>query len=162
MIISIVVATGKNGEIGKDNRLLWHLPADLKYFKNLTTGHPIIMGRHTFESIGKALPNRRNIIITRQNDYQANGVDVVHSLEDAINLVKDQPEIMVIGGADVYNQALPIANRIYITRVDIEPEADRYFPELDPDDWNIHVDIAYPADDLNVYSLTFQMLERKQ
>ncbi len=162
MILSIVVATGKNGEIGKDNRLLWHLPADLKYFKNLTTGHPIIMGRHTFESIGKALPNRRNIIITRQSDYKANGVDVVHSLEEAINLVKDQPEVMVIGGADVYKQALPLAHRIYITRVDIEPEADRYFPEIDSDDWNIHVDIAYPADDLNVYSLTFQMLERKQ
>jgi dihydrofolate reductase len=161
MILSIVVATGKNGEIGKDNRLLWHLPADLKYFKNLTTGHPIIMGRHTFESIGRALPNRRNIIITRQNEYQAEGVDIVHSLEEAIALVNDQAEVMVIGGADVYQQALPKANRIYITRVDIEPEADRFFPELDLDEWNLHVNVVYPADEKNIYSLTFQMLERK-
>lgn len=161
MILSIVVATGKNGEIGKDNRLLWHLPADLKYFKNLTTGHPIIMGRHTFESIGRALPNRRNIIITRQLDYQAEGVDIVHSLEEAIALVKDQHEVMVIGGADVYQQALPKANRIYITRVEIEPEADRFFPEIDMSEWNVHVDVGYPADEKNAYSLTFQMLERK-
>ena len=107
MILSIVVATGINGEIGKDNKLLWHLPADLKYFKNLTSGHPIIMGRHTFESIGRALPNRRNIVITRQQDLKIEGVDVVHSLEEAIALVNDQEEVMVIGGADVYKQALP-------------------------------------------------------
>jgi dihydrofolate reductase len=161
MILSIVVATGNNGEIGKDNRLLWHLPADMKYFKNLTTGHPIIMGRHTYDSIGKPLPNRRNIVITRQKDLLIEGVDVVNSLEDAIELVKDAPEIMVIGGADVYKQALPLAKRIYITRVDTEPDADRFFPELNADDWNIHVNISNPADEKNIYSMTFQMLERK-
>ena len=161
MIVSIVVATGKNGEIGKDNRLLWHLPADMKYFKNLTTGHPIIMGRHTYDSIGKPLPNRRNIVITRQKNLLIEGVDVVNSLEDAIELVKDAPEIMVIGGADVYKQALPLTKRIYITRVDTEPDADRFFPELNADDWNIHVNISNPADDKNIYSMTFQMLERK-
>jgi dihydrofolate reductase len=161
MILSIVVATGINGEIGKDNKLLWHLPADLKYFKNLTSGHPIIMGRHTFESIGRALPNRRNIVITRQQDLKIEGVDVVHSLEEAIALVKDLEEIMVIGGADVYKQALPIADRIYITRVNVEPEADRYFPDLDMDNWIINVDISHPADEKNEHDIQFQMLVRR-
>jgi dihydrofolate reductase len=141
--------------------LLWHLPADLKYFKNLTSGHPIIMGRHTFESIGRALPNRRNIVITRQQDLKIEGVDVVHSLEEAIALVKDLEEIMVIGGADVYKQALPIADRIYITRVNVEPEADRYFPDLDMDNWIINVDISHPADEKNEHDIQFQMLVRR-
>jgi dihydrofolate reductase len=161
MILSIVVATGKNGEIGKDNRLLWHLPADMKYFKNLTTGHPIIMGRHTYESIGRPLPNRRNIVITRQKDLQIIGVEVVNSLEEAMALVKDAPEIMVIGGADVYKQALPLAQRIYITRVDTTLEADRFFPDLDIHDWNIQVNIDHPADEKNIHAMTFQLLERK-
>ena len=161
MILSIVVATGKNGEIGKDNRLLWHLPADMKYFKNLTTGHPIIMGRHTYGSIGRPLPNRRNIVITRQKDLQIIGVEVVNSLEEAMALVKDDPEIMVIGGADVYKQALPITQRIYITRVDTTLEADRFFPELDVNDWNIQVNIDHPADEKNIHAMTFQLLERK-
>ena len=162
MILSIVVATGINGEIGKDNKLLWHLPADLKYFKNLTSGHPIIMGRHTFESIGRALPNRRNIVITRQQDLKIEGVDVVHSLEEAIALVNDQEEVMVIGGADVYNQALSIADRIYITRVNVQPEADRYFPDLNMDNWIKNVDISHPADDKNEHDIQFQMLVRKR
>ena len=161
MIISIVVATGINGEIGKDNKLLWHLPADLKYFKNLTSGHPIIMGRHTYESIGRPLPNRRNIVITRQQDLKIEGVDVVHTLEEAIALVKDQEEIMVIGGADVYKQALPIADRIYITRVNVQPEADRYFPDLNMDNWTKNVDISHPADEKNEHDIQFQMLVRR-
>lgn len=161
MILSIVVATGKNGEIGKDNRLLWHLPADMKYFKNLTTGHPIIMGRHTYESIGRPLPNRRNIVITRQKDLQIIGVEVVNSLEEAMALVKDDPEIMVIGGADVYKQALPLAQRIYITRVNATLEADRFFPTFNANDWNIQVNIDHPADEKNIHAMTFQLLERK-
>ena len=161
MILSIVVATGKNGEIGKDNRLLWHLPADMKYFKSLTTGHPIIMGRHTYESIGRPLPNRRNIVITRQKDLQIIGVEVVNSLEEAMALVKDDPEIMVIGGADVYKQALPLAQRIYITRVNATMEADRFFPTFNANDWNIQVNIDHPADEKNIHAMTFQLLERK-
>ena len=161
MILSIVVATGKNGEIGKDNRLLWHLPADMKYFKNLTTGHPIIMGRHTYESIGRPLPNRRNIVITRQKDLQIIGVEVVNSLEEAMALVKDDQEIMVIGGADVYKQALPLAQRIYITRVNATLEADRFFPTFNANDWNIQVNIDHPADEKNIHAMTFQLLERK-
>lgn len=161
MILSIVVATGKNGEIGKDNRLLWHLPADMKYFKSLTTGHPIIMGRHTYESIGRPLPNRRNIVITRQKDLQIIGVEVVNSLEEAMALVKDDPEIMVIGGADVYKQALPLAQRIYITRVNATLEADRFFPTFNANDWNIQVNIDHPADEKNIHAMTFQLLERK-
>ncbi len=161
MILSIVVATGKNGEIGKDNRLLWHLPADMKYFKSLTTGHPIIMGRHTYESIGRPLPNRRNIVITRQKDLQIIGVEVVNSLEEAMALVKDDPEIMVIGGADVYKQALPLAQRIYITRVNATLEADRFFPTINANDWNIQVNIDHPADEKNIHAMTFQLLERK-
>ncbi|MFM2285832.1 MAG: hypothetical protein RLZZ543_1329 [Bacteroidota bacterium] len=161
MILSIVVATGKNGGIGKDNKLLWHLPADLKYFKNLTTGRPIIMGRHTYESIGRPLPNRHNIVITRQKDLKIDGVDVVNSLEEAIELVKYEEEVMVIGGADVYRQALPKTKRIYISRVNTEPEADRFFPALDMDEWDQQLNLAHPADEKNPFDIVFQVLERR-
>ena len=133
--ISIIAAIGKNRELGKDNKLLWHIPDDLPRFKKLTFGHPIIMGRKTFESIGRPLPNRTNIVVTRDYSYEVEGVIVVHSIEKAIEIAKgieNLPaggEIFVIGGGQIYEQALPFADRLYLTIVDAQAEADTDFPD---------------------------------
>lgn len=127
-MISLIVAHDKNHVIGLNNEMPWHLPGDLAYFKRVTMGKPIIMGRNTFESIGRVLPGRRNIVITRNERYEAVGADVVHSLEEALALVKDQPEIMIIGGQQIFTEALPLAERLYITKIDHEFEGDTYFP----------------------------------
>lgn len=143
MKLSLIVAAAQNGVIGRNNQLPWHLPQDLKYFKATTLGKPIVMGRKTFESIGKPLPGRTNIVITRQQDWSASGVVVANSVEHALALggeVRDenqQPakEIMVIGGAEIYRHALAIADRVYLTRVHADVEGDAYFPELPSDTW---------------------------
>lgn len=133
--ISIIAAIGKNRELGKKNKLLWHIPGDLPRFKKLTTGHPIIMGRKTFESIGRPLPNRTNIIVTRDPNYNFKGVVVVHSIEKAIEEAKrieNTPvggEIFIIGGGQIYKQALPFTDRLYLTVIDAQAEADTYFPD---------------------------------
>lgn len=129
--ISIIAAIGKNRELGKKNKLLWHIPDDLPRFKKLTLGHPIVMGRKTFESIGRPLPNRTNIVVTRDSSYEVEGVVVVHSIEKAIEEAKkkDKEEIFVIGGGQIYEQALPFADRLYLTIVDAQAEADTYFPD---------------------------------
>jgi len=129
--ISIIAAIGKNRELGKGNKLLWHIPGDLPRFKKLTTGHPIIMGRKTFESIGRPLPNRTNIVVTRDADYKAEGTVVVDSIEKAIETAKskDEEEIFVIGGGQIYQQALPFADRLYLTVVDVQADADTFFPD---------------------------------
>ncbi len=138
--IVLVVAVAENGVIGRDGTMPWHLPADLRHFKRLTTGKPVIMGRKTFESIGKPLPGRHNIVLTRDAGWQAEGVTVVPNLAEAIAAAGLDPraradEIMVIGGAEIYAQALPIATRIELTRIHIAPEGDTLFPPLDPADW---------------------------
>src|SRR3990167_9676374 len=117
-MISLIAAIGKNNELGKGNTLLWHMPADMKFFREKTKGHPVIMGRKTFESLSGPLPNRKNIVITRDKTYLRHGVDVVHSLDEATNLFKKDEEIFVIGGAEIYKQAMNIADRLYITHVD--------------------------------------------
>ncbi len=130
--LSIIVAMGKNRLIGGDNKLLWNIPGELKRFKEITTGHPIIMGRKTHESIGRVLPNRTNIIITRDPDYKVEGTIVVHSLEEALEKAKAAPgndEIFVIGGGQIYAQALPLADRLYVTIVEGEYQGDTYFPD---------------------------------
>ena len=129
--ISIIAAIGKNRELGKDNKLLWHIPGDLPRFKKLTTGHPIIMGRKTFESIGRPLPNRINIVVTRDSNYNIEGVIVVHSIEKAIEEAKkkDKEEIFIIGGGQIYEQVLPFTDRLYLTVIDAQAEADTYFPD---------------------------------
>ncbi|NTU46025.1 dihydrofolate reductase [Candidatus Roizmanbacteria bacterium] len=129
--LSIIVAVGENREIGKDNQLLWHISADLKRFKSLTSGHPVIMGRKTFDSIGRPLPNRLNIIVTRDTTIVAEGCTVVHSLEEAIFAAQqtETEEVFVIGGGSLYEQALPLAERLYITLVHTSFEADTFFPE---------------------------------
>ena len=130
-IMSIVAAIGSNRELGKDNKLLWHIPEDLKRFKKLTLNHPVIMGRKTFQSVGKPLPGRTNIVITRDYNYQAEGCLVTHSLEEAIKLAKtkETQEIFIIGGGQIYQQAINIADKLYLTVVKGGFEADTFFPD---------------------------------
>ena len=146
MDISLIVATAHNNAIGRGNELPWHLPQDLKYFKSVTLGKPVIMGRKTFESIGKPLPGRTNIVVTRQTNWHVAGVMVAHDLPSAIALANElngesaQPkdELMVIGGAEIYKHALPLANRVYQTKIDVSvSDADAYFPKLDESHWNL-------------------------
>ncbi|MDQ3245085.1 MAG: dihydrofolate reductase, partial [bacterium] len=144
MIISLIVAIGKNNEIGKGNALLWSLPADIKHFKGATVGHTIIMGRKTYESIGRPLPNRQNIVITRDTNYTKEGIEVAHSLEEAINISRlnldkeltEGQEVFIIGGAEIYKHALPIADKLYVTKVDQDFEADTFFPTIDLNIWH--------------------------
>jgi len=158
--LSIVVAISENNAIGKNNQLLWHLPADLKHFKEITTGHSIIMGRKTYDSIGKPLPNRRSIVITRNANLVIEGVDVVTDLATAIELCKHDKEAFIIGGAEVYKHALPFTSHIYLTRVHQSYEADTFFPPLNTDEWKEINSISYPADEKNNVAYTFSTLER--
>src|SRR5882757_2752929 len=134
MITSIVVAVSQNHAIGKDNKLLWYLPNDLKHFKEITTGHTIIMGRKTYESVGKPLPNRRNIIITRQ-DITIEGCEVVKSIEDALALCANEDEVFIVGGAEIYKLAMSKTDRIYLTIIHHSFDADTLFPEIDYMEW---------------------------
>jgi len=137
MVLSVIVAIADNGVIGGGNELLWHIPDDLKRFKKITSGHCVIMGRKTFESIGKPLPNRRNIVVTRNLEFYDEGVEVANSLEDAMEMTKNEAEAFVIGGGEIYRQALPMASKLYITRVHGKYKGDTYFPEIDPQEWHL-------------------------
>jgi dihydrofolate reductase len=134
-MISIIVAIARNGVIGGDNSLLWHISEDLQRFKRITTGHPVIMGRKTFESLGRPLPKRVNVVVTRQKDYRAEGCTVVHSLDEAVGLFPAQEEVFIIGGGDIYRQALPAADRLHITRVMHDYRGDTLFPDIDTACW---------------------------
>ncbi|MEG1607098.1 MAG: dihydrofolate reductase [Mucinivorans sp.] len=134
-MINIIVAVGQGGVIGYQNRLLWHISEDLKHFKSLTMGHPIIMGRKTFESLGRALPARPNIVVSHQSDMKLPGVEVVGSIEQALELCQDQEQIFIIGGGEIYRQTLPMADKIYMTKVEQNHEGDTFFPELSPEQW---------------------------
>lgn len=163
-MIAIVVAAAENSVIGKNNEIPWHLPADLRYFKQVTMGHPIIMGRKTFESIGKPLPGRTSIIITTQQDYKAEGCIVTHSLEEAIKRAKELDEqISIIGGAKVYEQALSLAlvDVIHLTKVHATLEGDTFFPELEEEAWEVVSEEHHDSDEKNKYSYTFLKLHRK-
>lgn len=161
--VSIIVAVGNNLEIGKDNQMLWHLPNELKYFKNNTWGMPIVMGRNTFESLGKILPGRENIVITQQKDWYAEGVVVVHSIEDAIQAAKqtDATELFIIGGGKVYAQTLPLADKLYITRVQGDFDATVFFPQWDENEFELVKEKSFDADEKHAYPYTFQVWERK-
>lgn len=166
MKISLVVAAARNRAIGLNNRMPWHLPEDLKYFKRVTMGKPVIMGRNTFESIGKPLPGRPNIVISRNGGYKADGITLVNSLEAALLaaqqlLPQGVDEIMVIGGAQIYAQALPRADRLYLTEVDAEPEADAFFPAIDRKEWQETAREAHAACERNPYPYSFVVLERR-
>lgn len=161
-MISIIVARSKNGVIGSNDDLPWHLSSDLKRFKELTIGHSVIMGRRTFESIvsrlKKPLPDRENIVITRDKKYSYPGVVVVYSPEKAIQQAKN--DIFVIGGAQVYAQMLPLVDRLYITEVDASLQGDAFFPELSEDEWREISREAYVKDDKNEYNYSFILLDR--
>ncbi|MAZ39992.1 MAG: type 3 dihydrofolate reductase [Legionellales bacterium] len=161
MTISIIAAMAKNRVIGFENKMPWHLPAELQYFKKVTMGKPIIMGRKTFESIGKPLPGRDNIIITRQVDYQFNGTMVAHSLETALRRVQHHPEVMIIGGANIYKQAIHLANKMYLTVIDASFQGDAFFPKWDAKQWHITAQTFHQPDEKNDYSYTTLVLEKK-
>ena len=159
MTVSIVVAISENHAIGKGNKLLWHLPKDLKHFKEITSGHTVIMGRKTYESVGKPLPNRRNIIITRQ-DITIDGCEVVNSIEAALGLCKTEEEVFIVGGAEIYKQSMHLTDRIYLTIVHETFEADSFFPEIDKRIWKeVHHEDHEP-DEKNSLSFSFITLER--
>jgi dihydrofolate reductase len=153
--LELVVAVDEQGGIGKNNQLLWHLPADLKHFKEITTGHPIIMGRKTYDSIGRPLPNRRNIVISRQVDLQIEGVDVANSLSDGIALVASETKAFIIGGAEIFKQAMPFINKIHFTIVHHSFEADTFFESPSPSIWEAAETETHQADEKNAYSYTF-------
>lgn len=158
-MISIIAAIGSNRELGKNNKLLWHIPEDMKRFRELTNGHPIIMGRTTYESIGRPLPNRTNIIVTRDPDYKAEGCIVVHSLEEAITEAKkhEEEEIFVIGGGQIYSQAITMADKLYLTKVNGIFDADTFFPDYS--DFTRVVSSEKKQD--NTYTYEFLELERR-
>lgn len=161
MIVSIVVAIAEDNAIGKDNQLLWHLPADLKHFKDITSGHTIIMGRKTYDSIGRPLPNRRNIVITRNRELELPGTEITNSLDEALALCEGTGEVFIIGGAELYNHALGLTNRIYLTRVHQTYEADTFFPEIDVEEWKEVSTENHLPDEKNKVAYTFSTLERK-
>ncbi len=181
MIISLIAAAAENDVIGAHGELPWKLSADLKRFRELTTGHPVIMGRKTYESIGRPLPNRQNIVVTRQPDWTAEGVEVVHSLEEAVDSVAgsrlqvpgspsyvpnsqfqipNSSEVFIIGGGEMYKQALPSAQRIYLTRVEATVEGDAFFPALNSEEWTEVSREDHPADEKNQFAFTFFVYER--
>ena len=161
MRINIVVAMSRNGVIGHNGALPWRLPADLKRFKSVTMGHPIVMGRKTHDSIGRPLPDRRNVVITRDPDYKAAGCDVVVSPEAAMALLNDAEEVMIIGGGQIYAAFLPLANRIHFTRVHAELEGDVTFPELDENKWALQSSVAHDADVTHRYAFDVLCFERR-
>lgn len=158
--ISIIVAMAKNRVIGANRAIPWHLPNELKLFKNLTMGHHIVMGRKTYESIGRLLPGRTTVIVTRQPDYQVPGALVAHSLDEVVTACAGEREIFVIGGAEVYRAALPLADRIYLTTVDAEPPGDTFMPELDLTDWRETSVQAFSADSRHQYGYRFAVYDR--
>ncbi|MGH8271353.1 MAG: type 3 dihydrofolate reductase [Gammaproteobacteria bacterium] len=160
--VALVAAVAENGVIGRGGVMPWHLPADLAHFKRITMGKPIVMGRRTFEAIGRALPGRRNIVVTRAAEFSAPGVERAASPEEALALAGDAAEVMVIGGAELYRAALPLARRIYLTRVHAEVAGDTFFPELDDREWRELAREKRAADEKNACALTFLTLERKQ
>lgn len=160
MTITIVVAIAQNHAIGKDNKLLWHLPNDLKHFKTITSGGTVIMGRKTYDSVGKPLPNRRNIIITRQS-ITIDGCEVINSLDEALALCKTEQEVFIVGGAEIYKMAMPVTNRIYLTIVHHDFEGDTYFPEIEENNWKETEREDHQPDEKHKYSYSFITLERR-
>ena len=167
MRVSMIWAMAENNVIGRDNKLPWHLPNDLKYFKQLTTGKPVIMGRKTYDSIGRPLPNRTNIIITRDANFSAEGVKVVNSLDEAIELaeaiclVNAQEEVIVMGGAEIYKLCLPRADRLYVTLVHADVEGDAYFPDIDLSHYQEVKREFFEKDGPNPYDYSFCVFERE-
>ncbi|PID44638.1 MAG: dihydrofolate reductase [Proteobacteria bacterium] len=168
MHISIIVAMSENRVIGRNNKLPWYLPNDLRYFKSVTMGKPVIMGRKTFESIGRPLPGRMNLVITRDEAWQAEGVTICHTIESAIEKAKSsaeitgEDEVMIIGGARIYRQTMPLATRVYLTKVHEEIDGDAFFDEVDWSEWEEVAREDFTAEPPNSYDYSFIVLEPKQ
>ncbi len=160
-MLTIIAAAGSQNELGKDNDLVWHLPNDFKRFKKLTTGHHIIMGRKTFESFPKPLPNRVHIVITRNKDYQPEGAIVVHSMQEALALVTNDPQPFIIGGGEIYTIGMAVADKIELTRVHGTFEADTYFPEIPENNWKLIEEEYHPKDEKHQYDFTYLTYIRK-
>ena len=160
--LSFIVAADENNLIGKNNQLPWHLPSDMKYFKNQTWGMTVIMGRKSLESLGKPLQGRKNIVVTRNRDWHPEGVQVAHSIEEAIALAKQTGvnEIYILGGAQIFKEALPLVDRVYLTRIHHKFEGDAYFPELPPAEWKLVKSNPRQPDEKNKYAHTFEVWER--
>ena len=158
-MISLIVAISQNRVIGRENKLPWHLPDDLKYFRRITKGNPVIMGRKTYESIGRPLPQRQNIVVSRDPSYVAEGCEVVNSLEQALKAADTEKETFIIGGAELYRQSLEFVNRIYLTEVHASVEGDSFFPELDKE-WQEVSRQAHPADSEHKFAFDWVVLER--
>lgn len=160
-MISLIAAVARNGIIGNGNRMPWHLSEDLKHFKAVTSGHPVVMGRKTFASLGKPLPGRTNVVVTRQADYSAEGCRIVRSLDEAFALFPSETEIFVIGGGEIYRQAMPLADRLYITRICHDYEGDTRFPQWEDSQWTVTSCDAYPHGEQFPYPYEFLVLDRK-
>jgi dihydrofolate reductase len=163
--ISMIAAMAEDRAIGKGKGMLWHLPDDFRHFKRTTTGHPVIMGRKTFESLGGALPNRLNIVITRRPDYQPEGAEVVNSLQEALHLAQahDEEEIFIAGGGEIYEQGMELTDKLYLTIVHGHfPEADTFFPPIDWQQWHEVKREQHSADEQHKFAFTFLFLERKK
>jgi len=158
--LALVVAMARNGVIGRGNGLPWHLPDDLKHFKALTMGKPILMGRTTYETIGRALPGRDNLVLTHKRGWQASGVSAVHSLSEALERAAQASELMVIGGAEVYRLTLPLAQSIYLTEVQADVEGDTFFPALQRSEWRELQSSTHPADARHAFGMRFVTLVR--
>jgi dihydrofolate reductase len=159
-LLTLVAAVARNGIIGQDNGLPWHLPTDLRFFKQTTMGKPLLMGRHTWESIGRPLPGRQMIVLTCNPHYRPAGCTVAHSLLEGLAAARDVPEIMVIGGEKLFQQTLPLAQRMYLTQVDAEVPGDTYFPDWNQAEWRLAWEEAHPADDQHAWPFRFQRWER--
>lgn len=164
MTVSIIVAVSENSIIGRDNDLPWHLPADLKHFMTTTRGHPVVMGRKTFQSLQQPLTDRPNIVITRDPTFTAEGATITHSLDEALAAARavagEDSEIFILGGSEIFRQALPLADRLYLTRVHAHVDGDVAFPEWDPSQWKLVDENHHPADDRHAHAMTFQLYTR--
>ena len=160
-MLTLIAAVASNGALGLNNELIWHLPADLKRFKNVTRGHHVIMGRKTFESLNKPLPNRTNIIITRNPAYQAEGCLIATSLQEAIQMAEEDPNPYILGGAEIYRQAIELAHALDLTLVHEAFEADAFFPEIDPELWELVSREDFEADEKNPHAYSFVRYEKK-
>ena len=160
MKLTIILGMDENGGIGYQNQMPWHLPADLKHFKSLTMGKPILMGRRTYISIGRPLPGRRNVVITRNRNFVSPDLEIYHSPEEALTALADQPEVMLIGGADLIKQLMPKADRMYLTRIHSSFKVDIYCPEWSKHEWKLIAAEKHTADEKNLYAYTFFIYER--
>jgi dihydrofolate reductase len=164
MIISAIVATAHKGVIGKDNEIPWYLPADFAYFKKITLNHHIIMGRNCYESIGRPLPKRTNIVVTRNPFFIVSGCVVVHSVEEGLRLAESngEEEVFIIGGGEIYRQTMHLLDRLYLTEVDLDTEGSVFFPEINPVEWDLVSEEKHQKDEKNEWNYVFKVFERKK